>query len=284
MDIRDIKNPEQPKNTLEEMFRLQQELLDQYTAIEKMPAYPLKLDLKASQTIIKDFAARVVEELGEAYESYEKMYHIISDLVLLAQHEIITIAELPQEFSNNIYNFSEELSDALHFYLELFLLLGINYKDFTKLCVKYGWIPTDEYGVRTGDLLNCGRKLNEQHLVHSEEAPTIKVEVPIENQVIPGGDSMLCGTYFIIDISNINMPQMLWAVTYDLQLVRNELKNKPWKQTGVLTDTNRFTQILVQGFINLFGILAESKMSQAGIFNLYYKKNQVNLFRIKSRY
>lgn len=287
MDIRDVKNPEIgqfPNNFLKGMFELQQELLDQYTAIEKMPAYPLKLDLKPSQTIIKDFAARVVEELGEGYESYEKMYGMIQ---AHAKHYNIStginkidLIDLPQDFSNNLYNFSEELSDALHFYLELFLLLGIGYSDFSKLCYKLPFIEDarDDTGIRVDDLRSISHDLQERTL------PLIST-VNLVTVVIMTTDTFLrCGTIYKIGETNHNLVHMFWAVTYNLQLVRNELKNKPWKQTGVLTDTSRFNELLITGFIHLFGIFDSFGMQMEDIYTLYYKKNVVNQFRIKSKY
>lgn len=64
-----------------------------------MPDPPMDINTKETQIWVKDFLWRVTEELMEAYEAK-----------LLNQDE----------------HFLEELSDALHFYLEIFIL--IDYK------------------------------------------------------------------------------------------------------------------------------------------------------------
>ena len=71
MDIRDIKEEVvYPLGKgLTEMYRLQKVLLDSYIKIEGLPQYPVNVNLKVSQSLIKDFVGRVIEELGEGYES-----------------------------------------------------------------------------------------------------------------------------------------------------------------------------------------------------------------------
>ena len=74
----------------------QTELIEEYKKIEGMPDPPMDINTKETQIWVKDFLWRVTEELMEAYEAK-----------LLNQGE----------------HFLEELSDALHFYLEIFILI-----------------------------------------------------------------------------------------------------------------------------------------------------------------
>ena len=50
---------------LEEIYSMQKELLSGYIGIEGLPQYPIDINTKASQSLLKDFTARVVEELSE---------------------------------------------------------------------------------------------------------------------------------------------------------------------------------------------------------------------------
>ena len=72
MDSRDIQ--EMPEKVfdgqyLEKIYELQKELLDGYIGIEGLPQYPININSKKSQVLIKDFVGRVIEELAEGYES-----------------------------------------------------------------------------------------------------------------------------------------------------------------------------------------------------------------------
>ena len=78
MDSRDIK--EEPGiipdyKYLEEIYQMQKNLLSGYIGIEGLPQYPVDINTKASQTLLKDFTARVIEELSEGYESFERRLH-----------------------------------------------------------------------------------------------------------------------------------------------------------------------------------------------------------------
>jgi dimeric dUTPase (all-alpha-NTP-PPase superfamily) len=76
-----------------------------------------------------------------------------------------------------------------------------------------------------------------------------------------------------------------WDVVYQLGLMCNCLKNKPWKQTQMLTDKPKFEGYLKRTWAKMYGVLKfMSNMTDADIFNLYFKKNEVNKFRIRSKY
>ena len=99
-----IKNSKELNTVTEPWFTYlyarQSELYEKYKHIEGMPEeHPLDIDTKETQIWIKDFFWRVAEELMEAMEAYRK---------------------------KEDEHFMEELSDALHFYLEIFVLLGID--------------------------------------------------------------------------------------------------------------------------------------------------------------
>lgn len=65
----------------------------------------------------------------------------------------------------------------------------------------------------------------------------------------------------------------------------NCLKNKPWKQSHMLTDRDRFYERLNQVWVNFFQLLISSGFDHAKeIANIYLKKSQVNKFRQRSGY
>ena len=77
---------------------------------------------------------------------------------------------------------------------------------------------------------------------------------------------------------------ILWDITHHINIARNFLKNKPWKQTQMLTQEAAFQGELVKGFILLMGYLAILGGDAGLVYYLYFKKNLVNRFRIESKY
>lgn len=207
MDHRDIKTAAPlvgANGAFPIVWDLQYELLIKYQAIEGLPTWPLNLDLKEHQELMKDLIARVVEELGEAYEAF---------------------------LNHDLPNTKEELADALHFLTEVLIFTA------------------------------------------SREALSIAYD---SNNMFE-------------DMANRypqpqNIEHWLWDVTYHLNIARNNLRNKRWKQTQVLAQKEAFQVNLLKGLEALIGGFVLLDMSEQDILTMYYRKNQINHFRIKSKY
>jgi hypothetical protein len=150
---------------------------------------PFDLDHQRSQELCKNFAWRVTEELAECMDAHQEIH---------AQEECI---------------------DALHFLVELLILVELTPEDFQ-------W----------------------------ERA---------------------------FDICEPSHP---WGVIQELGMAMNCLKQKPWKQTHILTDTNRFMQHIKQAFFAWVGFAKSKGLSAESAFQIYFKKAAVNSFRQNSHY
>lgn len=65
----------------------------------------------------------------------------------------------------------------------------------------------------------------------------------------------------------------------------NRLKNKPWKQTHIVTDEQAFMDCLMPAWLGFFRVLScKYGLTHNDIFTLYFKKSEVNKFRIRSGY
>lgn len=121
MNILDYKSDEFNKDTwLNEMYEKQLNVAKKYKDIERLPGWPLSIDAKSSQVVFKDFLYRISEELSESYETVVDPSTKVYDENGLELHAV------------------EELADALHFYLELLIYVGIGperlnnwYRDYT---------------------------------------------------------------------------------------------------------------------------------------------------------
>lgn len=262
MDVRDV-NIEviyPGESSLKDLFTLQKVLLDHYVKIEGLPKYPIDVNTKSSQILIKDFSGRIIEELGEGYESYVEMLDMYhkgipeSAMILFLQ------------------NFNEEIADALHFFLELLIYSGFEEKSIAS------WMGISE----DKDLLKESLEMS-GFLINSEQMfkkfPCKKVinDKDVTNIFLQGGRNLSSG---IQD----EFRKLLWDITYWLQLLRNTLKNKPWKQTEMMTDTNLYELYMSNAYTALFKFLYFAGFTEESIFEIYYKKNKVNQFRIKSKY
>jgi dimeric dUTPase (all-alpha-NTP-PPase superfamily) len=77
---------------------------------------------------------------------------------------------------------------------------------------------------------------------------------------------------------------MFWRVTEELGLACNCLKNKPWKQTHMETDKRRFEKHLRWAFKAFIHLCAYVGLNKDDLFSVYFKKSEVNKFRIRSQY
>lgn len=206
MNITDIDNTNEiPDNIWEAIWEKQLALIEKYKDIEGMPTIldDIKTNIQTAkgQAVIKDFAWRVTEELTEADEA----------IYLFKSSD-----KIEWDGSQLKLHYIEEVTDALHFFVELAIIAGFKASDFT-----ISQIP---------------RKVNS------------------------------------------------YDVIYQLGLAMNTLKNKKWKQSQMLTDVPKFTTYIEATFENLIHLFYCQGLANDDIYQMYFKKNAVNNFRIKSKY
>lgn len=76
---------------------------------------------------------------------------------------------------------------------------------------------------------------------------------------------------------------LVCKVIENLGMMCNCLKNKPWKQSMMLTDREEFHSKLLNTWYYFMGMLYRV-MGDEEIFQTYFKKNEVNKFRQRSNY
>lgn len=289
MDIRNIKEqaPEiSDGKYLEGIWALQKKLLSGYIGkIEKdLPMYPIDIHSHKGQQVLKDFSARVIEETAEGYESTS------AALNLVEKYGYNTQAMSEVDFDmllNHLQNSNEEQADAVAFYVSLFLYANVDIEDIYEYCnVKFA-NGKDKYE-DLHSIMSLGLSLHHQdgYLMemenlfpllsdddlrdHDKDVNHVKGYIPAFNKVCMKSHSL--------------EDHMLWSVAYHINISRNFLKNKPWKQTQELTDVTRYDEQLVLGFIKYMGYLAAVGFTAESLYNLFYKKHRVNKFRQSSGY
>lgn len=286
MDIRNIT--EQPAKILngkylEEIFELQKNLLEGYIGhIEKdLPKYPIDIHSFKGQQVLKDFSARVVEEIAEGYESTSYA------LALVDKYGFNLSALSDKEFDmllNHLQNSNEEQADAMAFYVSLLLYANVSIQDiYDYTDTKLNWVCSD-----LEDLMNLGLEMhcrsgyvveerNLFPLLTNEAIEDAGKDVEHIRSYIPAFTQACAESHSLED-------HMVWSVTYHLNVGRNFLKNKPWKQSQELTDVTRYDEQIVLGFIKYVGYLAAMGFTPRSLYVLYFKKHKVNKFRQTSGY
>lgn len=77
---------------------------------------------------------------------------------------------------------------------------------------------------------------------------------------------------------------ILFQIVYVLNLARNTLKNRTWKQSPVITKELEFQDRLVEAFYYYMGFLSIMGFTPLGIYELYFKKERLNEWRITTQY
>lgn len=91
---------------------------------------------------------------------------------------------------------------------------------------------------------------------------------------------------FVVDIDTREDIKLVnpWPIIYNLGLLCNTLKNKPWKQTQMLTDKNNFNKYLSEVWYWYLLLLKQEVGTLTDVYLYYFKKQEVNKFRQRSKY
>lgn len=273
---------------LENMFAMQGKLLEHYTKLEKLPNYPISIHSKENQALLKEFSDRVIEELAEAYE-YALMLHQEFD-----PQKVYNFEAQPREYinsiANSVFNFNEELADAIHFMLELLTytnigptelmlftedicrkcslqLTSVNQHDILENCMGLGFclINKSDTNIEQGTM-NYFNLLDLLNLVHEnahQHSPALQ-------------------RYSVKHIEDLSKP--LWDITYSMKMANNCLKNRAWKVDQQLSDEKKYQLLLMESFVKMAGLFKLLGLTSYNVYYIYFLKNRVNQFRIESGY
>ena len=298
MDIRNIREiPPVVDNEsyLEAIYNLEAELLQGYCGkIEKdLPLPPIDINTFKGQQVLKDFSARVIEETAEGYESTSAVIDMYQDHGF--NNQTFSDSEW-QTVANNLQNSNEEQADAMAFYMALLMYANLEIKDIydyanTKLKDLVARIDIGKVENML-DLMLLGSyafNLDESEdkefgdmgclydLLSEANIEDMGLDVDHVNSYIPA-----------FRFSNKDFHRyedhMLWRVAYHINISRNFLKNKPWKQSQELTDITRYSEQLALGLIRYLGYLYTMGFTPDTLYTLCFKKNRVNHFRQNSGY
>lgn len=102
------------------MFKKQEELMQAFKPIERLPAWPIALQSVGGQALMRDFIGRIDEELVEAYDAASRdtiedelvdTFHFLTELAIFAGVSDDTIVK---QVNSHNYHVSVETLDMLH--------------------------------------------------------------------------------------------------------------------------------------------------------------------------
>lgn len=297
MDIRNIREvPPVVENEayLEAIYNLEAELLQGYCGkIEKdLPLPPIDINTFKGQQVLKDFSARVIEETAEGYESTSAVIDMYQDHGF--NNQTFSDSEW-QMVANNLQNSNEEQADAMAFYMALLMYANLEIKDIydyanTKLKDLVARINIGKVENMLDLMLLGGYAFDlESEDKESEDMGCLYDLLSEANIEDMGLDVDHVNSYIpAFRFSNKDFHRyedhMLWRVAYHINISRNFLKNKPWKQSQELTDITRYSEQLALGLIKYLGYLYTMGFTPDTLYTLCFKKNRVNHFRQNSGY
>jgi len=169
----------------------------------------------------------------------------IKDFFWRTTEELTEAMDALREHSEVPVHFVEELADALHFLVEAYLLAGM----------KSHHIVTIQEDV-TG---------------HDWDSSTDKLEYFFKR---------IYGWRGVHQVTS----REIYEVIHHIGCASNCLKQRPWKQTHQLTDVPKFRQHLTGAFGALMICFYMSGLNARQVFEIYFKKSEVNKFRQRSGY
>ena len=295
MDCRNFVNEVcqcEPGLELEKIFQLHEGLLEKYLPIEGLPHWPVNINKREAQAILKDMSARVIEELGEGYESTTYVLEMLDKLGFNFNR---WEREDYRQLLNHLQNSNEEQADAIAFFMNLLFFSNVGVDDVKNYIVAKGLnkmvdgtIPKED--MSTDFLMMVGLGILQTRFEDAKENLHTwdLFNKPLFEQFnIKDFDKVASYTPAFHKLSweyHDVEAKMCWELSYHLSVARNYLKNKPWKQTGEMTDEQRYQEEIVIAFLELLGYFRFIGFTGESLLQLRYKKHLVCEFRIKSNY
>lgn len=151
----------------------------------------------------------------------------------------------------------EEIADAFHFLVEMVILSGVTSEDLIDGLVTVAGetsqgslFPPAPAQHRLGQLFQARK--DHYHTRHDKTAPS-----PFKT---------------------------LLEFIRDLGMVCHTLKQKPWKQSHMPTDVAEYRKRLIEVFGKFIDFCLSIEMGADELFDLYFRKSEVNKFRQRSQY
>lgn len=202
-------------------------------------------------------------------------------------HDFESPKEYPIDLLADIFNRQRELAEKYH-PIEKANGFNVGEKIEVDINNQFGQHRIKDFAWRvTEELMEASEAWYINDSDHCQEEVADALHFMVEMCIICG---MTADDFDFSDIEDDgsvvgNFPNQCGAVVYNLGIACNCLKNKPWKQTQMLTDITAFKKYLKKAFMQLmFSARSAGIIGGESMYDLYFRKNKVNQFRQDSKY
>jgi hypothetical protein len=261
--------------TLDTMFQLQKNLVNHYITIEGLPEYPIDMNEKAGQRLIKDFVRRFTEELSEAY----------TELILATQAVEINNRE---QAMIHVEYYNEEIADATHFLMEILIYCGLDSASIDDMLGEFFNDHADLKNLYKKEspletLLILGNYYNQvtqvKRLKGRADCFVLRGNMEIlDNPQLSGGNRL---SRKVME----EQASQLWNIVHTFNIFTHALNKREHHQSE--RDSINYNVLrtkLLTVLIEFARYLDFVEIGERSLFYSYYQKNQGNLERIKNNY
>lgn len=260
-------------NYLEQMYEAQKVLLAEYITIEGLPQYPIDINTKSGQKLVRDFISRYTEELFEAYQEL--------GLALIAFD-----SNEPGEARKHILKYQEEIADSNHFLLEILIYAGID-TDLIEVSFRaYGAEQSIGNLMITNNplstLFNVGNFANainkeDVQIGRASQYVGFTRQYLLENGACEGGNRL---SKLTLEKHALFMFKILSNLSYATMM----LKNKAWVLEEKKVNEIQFIETMMGTLLVMGQYWDFAGFSARTLFQGYMEKNAINKQRIKDKY
>lgn len=179
----------------------------------------------------------------------------------------------------------EKQLGVMHKYAEIEKMpqwpLNVNTREGQKWFKDFLWRTTEE-------IAESYEAFREGNQTHTIEELADALHFFVELLILAGFDAKWARDQIFTRDPEMDVPEAVnnayLQAHFWLGMVGNTLKNKPWKQTEMLTDEKKFEEMMSRSFCALLQTFYVHGANNNVIHSFYTRKNQVNQFRQRSNY
>jgi len=256
------------------IFDYQDRLVKRYQEIGAVPI-PLPVDInnRDHQKFLKSTIGDIIEELVEADNIYDpiKTMMVSEDL-----------RKLGNTLNEPLQSYTEELIDAVHFFIELFIAIGIDnaeMNDYYETIFREQNIGTllVEDALITGMRYARHYNIKETRIVNIKRSSYRAINQKMYEQTHIGG-------YFLNPELIPYFDELNWAITKRLKLAGHKLKKKAWRESELKTELRPFYTNIMEAWVCLTFLFDMIGLDEKGIYTQYESKNITNQKRVETNY
>lgn len=266
-------NPFNGGKIMEGIFDYQGRLMKIYASKNAIPKLPIDINNREHQRFIKYTIGDIIEELVEADSAYDPVkFSMCQD----------NLMELRGKLNEHFINYSDELADAMHFFVELLISVGIDNDEM----LDYFGVKAKEENIEailTQDAMTTSLRYARHLLIRDTPIMQLKQRsMRALNKM--QYEQLHVGGYFLNPELIAFFYEFNWEITKNLKSAAHLLKKKAWRESDIKTELRPFYEFIMKAWIFFMCLYDLAGMDEKSIYTRYENKNIINQQRAQSSY